>query len=81
MAAHDHTGRSVTITELRGHSEWIGEWKMLCVEQSDTPLPCTVCDKAITDIKDLGAWKLHTASPICTECLEKYKVAEYAQNS
>lgn len=70
--ARDQIGREVVVTVLQGKSEWIGDWEILCVKQTDQPATCTLCDTEITSMDQVGAWKLHTGSLICTSCLKRH---------
>lgn len=63
-----------SITVLQGENDWMRKWEVLCVKQKDTPMPCFFCDRSLVDMAQIGAWKLHTASPICVWCVEKYEV-------
>lgn len=58
------------IIELKGDGP-NGPWTMEVVV--GVPPTCAICDRPIDGKeREQGAWKLHTASPICEGCVERY---------
>lgn len=64
-----------SITVLRGVNQRVGPWDAEVVLVSEEPPPCHLCEKPIGvepgQVKQ-GAWMIHTASPICIECVRQY---------
>lgn len=81
MAAQDAHGREVKVVVLQGHGDWVGDWEILCVELSDQPMVCHLCERPLVEMSDIGAWMLHAMSPLCTQCVEKHRKEKVPLNS
>lgn len=77
MSAQDHTGRPVVVTVLQGAAkEWHPQWEMIVVKTAHSPMMCNICERPLEKIEDIGAWRLHSCSPVCAVCVETYQVEE-----